>query len=86
MKMTIEEITFKMTEAATELWDDGEYAEAIMMLFSIFRICDSNNLDIPDEAVDLNVTIDEFINDDVFAQLASKTIYGVKNFFRNKGL
>lgn len=63
--MEIEKTTFKMTEAACELYSYGQYKEAIKLLQSIDRLCDQNNLDMPDEAVSLNIDLDEKFNTDV---------------------
>ncbi len=69
--MTIEETIFKMVESANELWSTGEYAEAIVLLLSIDRLCDSNQIDMPDEGVVLNMMIDEKFGKqyDVFAHV-----------------
>ncbi len=63
--MNIEEITFRMTESANELNNVGEYTEAIAILQSIDRLCDKNALDMPDEAIELNIFLDEKMGTDV---------------------
>jgi len=65
--MQIEETIFKMTEAANELYSYGEYGEAISLLLSIDRLCDSNSIDMPDEGVDLNVELDKKFKLNLFA-------------------
>lgn len=65
--MKIEETIFGMTEAANELYSYGEYAEAILLLQSIDRLCDSNSVDMPDEGTELNVELDEKFNTHLFA-------------------
>ena len=56
-----------MTEVANELHSYGEYGEAISLLLSIDRLCDSNSIDMPDEAVGLNVELDEKFNVNLLA-------------------
>ena len=63
--MAIEETIFKMTESANELYSYGENKEAIRLLQSIDRLCDANSVDMPDEAVSLNVHLDEKFDTDV---------------------
>lgn len=63
--MTQEETTFKMTECANELYSYGDYNEVILLLQSIDRLCDHYTLDMPDEAVSLNVELDEKFQTDV---------------------
>jgi len=72
--MEIEETIFKMTESANELYSYGEYAEAILVLQSIDRLCDSNPVDMPDEAVSLNIELDEKFNTDVLHLIFPLTI------------
>ena len=66
--MTREETIFKMTECANELYFHGDYDEAIVMLQSIDRLCDSYGFDMPDEAIDLNANLDEQFNTDVLTK------------------
>lgn len=63
--MTQEETVFKMTECANELHSYGDYDEAVLLLQSIDRLCDHYTLDMPDEAVSLNVDLDEKFQTDV---------------------
>jgi len=65
MKMTREETIFKMTECANELHSHGDYDETVLLLQSIDRLCDHYTLDMPDEAVSLNVDLDEKFQTDV---------------------
>lgn len=63
--MTREETIFKMTECANELQSHGDYDEAVLLLQMIDRLCDHYTLDMPDEAVSLNVDLDEKFQTDV---------------------
>lgn len=63
--MTKEETIFKMTECANELHSYGDYDEAVWLLQMIDRLCDHYTLDMPDEAVLLNVDLDEKLQMDV---------------------
>jgi hypothetical protein len=56
--MTIEETIFNLTDSANELYSYGEYAETIKLFQIIDSLCDSNNIDMPDEAIRLNIELD----------------------------
>lgn len=63
--MSKEETIFKMTESANELFSYGNYDEAVLLLQMIDRLCNHYTLDMPDEAVSLNVDLDEKFGCDV---------------------
>ena len=65
----MEETIFKLTESANELYSQSEYAEAIVILLSIDRLCDGNEMDMPDEGVTLSIEIDGKFHTDLFAVL-----------------
>jgi len=81
----IEEITFKLTEAANELYSQGEYGEAITVLLSIDRLCDSSGLDMPDEAVALNIEINEKFDTNLFAEILPNNVSTqIRNLIRGR--
>ena len=65
--MSIKETTFKLTELAIGLNNVGEYTESIVILQSIDRLCDSNSLDMPEEAIMLNISLDHRMGLDVLS-------------------
>ena len=64
--MTIEETIFKMMESANELYALHHYTDSAILFRLIDRLCDKNGVEMPDEAVSLNVALDETLGTDVF--------------------
>jgi len=57
--MVIEETVFKMTESANELFSYGEFGSSKDLLQLIDLVCENNEVPFPDEAVALNIALDD---------------------------
>jgi len=66
--MIIEDTIFKMTEAACELFSLGEFGTSKRLFQLIDDACENNEMPIPDEAVSLNVELDEHFGCDVLQE------------------
>lgn len=64
--MTTEETIFKMVECANELYSYDEFKEAVLLLQSVDRLCDKHKIEMPSEAVSLNIQFDEHFDTDIF--------------------
>ena len=67
--MTIEDIIEKMTEAACELYSYGEFGTSKRLFQLIDEACENNEVPIPDEAVHLNIDLDEHFGYDVLSEI-----------------
>jgi hypothetical protein len=69
--MTIEETIFKMTESANELFSYGEFGSSKRLFLLIDKICENNEVPMPDEAVSLNIALDEHFGRDILKDRGS---------------
>lgn len=58
-KPNIEETIDKMTESANELFNYDEFGSSKRLFKLIDWICETNEVPIPDEAISLNIALDE---------------------------
>ncbi len=69
--MTIEETIFKMTESANELFSYGYEGSAKRLFCIIDDLCEISEVPMPDEAVSLNIALDEHFGRDILKDRGS---------------